>query len=395
MRFIDRGAIVGCLTATLLILWSQDVAAQAAPVLSAEDRAWLDRSRQILRDAQSGAPAAWAKPPTPSPTALDAIKAARSAVPPWAQSGEGAPGRASSGRYIFVSLAMPEAELVAALAEASGQQAVVVIRGLAPGETVVSAGARLKRLAERLPADTPPPEVQLDPTAFTRFAVSVVPTLVVFAGDRELKVTGSLALSDLARRFAAGERGALARRGTTYPITERDFLEEIQSRIAKVDWEAQKRGAYQRFWQGQSFVELPVAERDAVRRFDPSVEVTRDVYAKNGQLVAKAGSRLNPQRVLPLRSVWFVFDPLDPRQTKRVAAEARALATRGRPFVLMATRLDRGREWDSLREVEDAFGIPISLANSELINRFAIRRLPSRIEADGDMLSVAELGVKQ
>lgn len=370
----------------------------ARPVLTAEDRVWLERSRQILRDAQGQTPEYLKAPPPASAnarTAADVLKASRSTLPAWAQPGGSTQAAPKSGRYLFVSFSMPEAELLAALAEAATHNAVIVVRGIAPGESVASAGAHLKALAERLPSDLPPPEVQLDPMAFRRYAVDAAPTAVIYGGSRELRATGTLALGDLARRFAAGERGALGRRGVTYPIIERDFLEEIQSRLARVDWAAQRQGAYQRYWTNQEFVDLPVAERDAVRRFDPSVEASRDLYGKAGQLVVKAGARLNPQSVMPLRGVWFIFDPLDDRQVRRVVMEARAVSAKGLPLVLMATRLQRGREWDSLRDIEDALGVAVSLANTDFLRRFDVRRLPSRIQGDGDMLQIAELGVRR
>jgi conjugal transfer pilus assembly protein TraW len=285
---------------------------------------------------------------------------------------------------------MPEAELLAAMEEAASHDAVVILRGLAKGESVTQAGQRLRALAIKLERV---PEVQIDPFAFRREGIVSVPTISVVVGDSRLSATGSLALGALLQRFAKGERGDLGRRGAVYAVQERDMMDEIQARIAAVDWKAQREGAYARYWSNREAISLPTATIDKVRLFDPSVEVRSDIHASNGQLVARAGQRVNPQAMMPLRSVWFVFDPRDSRQLARIEVEIQRLQRANTPYLLMATQLNTGNEWEHLRVIENRFGLPVSIVTSELVQRFGIERVPVRIQGAGLKLAIAELGV--
>ncbi|TAG49793.1 MAG: hypothetical protein EAZ30_02860 [Betaproteobacteria bacterium] len=383
--------------------------------LDAEDKAWLERSREIIRSMDGKPPPAWLKgtdsapakqsPPavaTPkgAPTAaarspsLDAIQGARAALPSWVNPSNSVnvkrPDDSRERRHIFVSFSMPEAELLAAMEEAALHEGVVILRGLAKGESVTQAGQRLRALALKLERI---PEVQIDPFAFRREGVTSVPTISVALGDSRISATGSLALGSLIQRFAKGERGDLGRRGAVYAVHERDMMDDIQARIGAVDWKAQREGAYARYWSGREAISLPVSTVDKQRLFDPSVEVKADIHASNGQLVARAGQRVNPQAMMPLQSVWFVFDPRDRRQIARIEREIQQLQRARTPYLLMATQLDTGREWEHLRVIEDRFGLPVSLATSELIQRFGIERVPVRIQGSGSRLAIAELGV--
>ncbi len=423
-RWAFRGALLAAVPA---LLWGACLHAQqtatpaippgqsARPGLDEFDRQWIERSRQILRDAQTQPPPSWLtgtpQPAGPSgaPTGQVAPQrgpavsprgpaAFRRDVPNWLAPGNGAsPGpsafaqpavAAGEQRIIFVSRSMPEAELRAALEEAAQHGAAVVMRGVRRGENVAAFAAGLRTLAERIERV---PEVQLDPFAFRRERVEVVPTVIVRRGDESLRASGSLALGDLVRRFERGERGDRGRIGPSYVIAEADMMQLIEERITQTDWRALKEQAYARFWSGQQLPVLPAARMDRERLFDPSVVVREDIRSADGRIVARAGQRFNPQAIMPLRSTWFVFDASDPRQVERVASELAKLGNTR--TVLMTTRLEPGEEWAQLRRIEDRFGQPLSLATSQLLERFGIERLPARVSGRGSQLVIAELGV--
>jgi conjugal transfer pilus assembly protein TraW len=398
---------------TLLVAFGSCVSSHA---LDAEDKAWLERSREIIRSMDGKPPPEWLKgadksgaKPSPSVVipkgppgapvrslSLDAIQSARAPLPSWVNPSNGGSAKPSNDsrerRSIFVSFSMPEAELIAAMEEAAIHDGVVILRGLAKGESVTQAGQRLRALAVKLERI---PEVQIDPFAFRRENIASVPTISITVGDARLSATGSLALGALVERFAKGERGDLGRRGAMYAIQERDMMEDIQARIAAVDWKAQREGAYARYWSNREAINLPVATLDKLRMFDPSVEVKSDIHAANGQLVARAGQRVNPQAMMPLQSVWFVFDPRDPHQLSRIDREIQQLQRDRTPYLLMATQLNTGSEWEHLRVIEDRFGLPVSIVTSELIQRFGIDRVPVRIRGSGHRLAITELGVNR
>lgn len=74
--------------------------------------------------------------------------------------------------FVFVSFSMPHASLVRLAEQARRANAVLVFRGLA--------GATLREMVERLqPLARTGAAMQIDPEAFTRFGIEVVPTFVL------------------------------------------------------------------------------------------------------------------------------------------------------------------------------------------------------------------------
>jgi len=93
---------------------------------------------------------------------------------------------------VFVSFSMPPASLLRLAEQASRANAVLVFRGLA--------GASLRQMAERLqPLAKTGATLQIDPEAFTRFGVEIVPTFVL---AERASGCGETACEGLARRVA-------------------------------------------------------------------------------------------------------------------------------------------------------------------------------------------------
>lgn len=84
-------------------------------------------------------------------------------------------GTAQPQLRIFVTLAMPEASLKLLAAQAAKAQATIVIRGL-KDESMRSTLGAVQRIIGELPVDW-----QIDPPAFTRFAITRGPTFVLTA----------------------------------------------------------------------------------------------------------------------------------------------------------------------------------------------------------------------
>jgi conjugal transfer pilus assembly protein TrbC len=82
------------------------------------------------------------------------------------------PAHAGPELLVFVSFSMPQASLLRLAEQASRANAVLLFRGLA--------GASLRQMAERLqPLAKRGAAMQIDPEAFTRFGIEVVPTFVL------------------------------------------------------------------------------------------------------------------------------------------------------------------------------------------------------------------------
>ena len=160
---------------------------------------------------------------------------------------------------IYVSLSMPDAELKAALQEASDIGATVALRGF-DKETLSLMGtlSKLKALAEGI---TPEPLVQLAPLMFKRNQINSVPVLIYKRDNLSFRTTGSLAGEWLIDRSEEEKESRdFGRLGPTYEIEEIDVIELARQRYNQIDWQEKQRKAYQRFWSHQTFYPMTVAE---------------------------------------------------------------------------------------------------------------------------------------
>ena len=102
------------------------------------------------------------------------------------------PAPAGPELLVFVSFSMPHASLVRLAEQARQANAVLVFRGLA--------GATLRQMVERLqPLARTGAAMQINPEAFTRFGIEVVPTFVLTARSADC---GERACEGPTRRLA-------------------------------------------------------------------------------------------------------------------------------------------------------------------------------------------------
>ena len=111
----------------------------ASSVSTADNMDFLDHSKQIAKEAESGAIPAWLnRAPSPLDAAFQRIlKSGNGPSAPNAAIGgdENNPGPSPSrevGKWLFVSFSMPEREFMEALAYAADENATVVLRGIDP-----------------------------------------------------------------------------------------------------------------------------------------------------------------------------------------------------------------------------------------------------------------------
>lgn len=110
--------------------------------------------------------------------------------------------------------------------------------------------------------------------------------------------------------------------GKTYPITEPDFLAEIQDiakqKMANGEWKRLEAEARER---GKRYFERPPAvtglrttAKGRVRRFDPSITLSEDIHDANGRLLFAAGTTVNPADIAPFPGALLYLSGDDKRQ---------------------------------------------------------------------------------
>ena len=291
---------------------------------------------------------------------------------------------------IHVSHSMSPAALQIVYETAAHAGAVVVFRGVLPGETI---GDLVREIRDVVDGMSPPPSIEIDPTRFRKFGTESVPRILLTDGDELIAsahgTTDVFWFRDKVEHDALGDLGAF---GTTFEVAEKDLIQELQERAAAYDFAAAKRRALASYWRKARFYELPKAEEGQIRYVDPTIVLKRDIRLPDGSMIAAAGARINPLDHLPFTQRLIVFDARDPDQV--VFARHAALEVGGNRLVtFVSTGLDREKGWEALRDVQNELRGPVYLLPNDLAQRFGIERVPSVIDADGARFRVKEVAV--
>lgn len=372
----------------------------AEPAHAEED--WLARSRALLEAAGQVARPSWLDG---HPAAREARRAAEAILQSMTPKGVGTPSPGSVARtdrprefVLYVSTSLGASGLKDLFEAAGGEEdLLIVFRGVRPGQRVPEFLRELRPLLKGFEGRKPP-RIVIDPTRFRTAGVAVVPTLTLEEHGRvRAQVRGLTGLdwfrSKLGRLDPAKSGSGvspldLGTQGPTREIAEVDLIDEMQRRLAGLDWAARQREALARFWTNRTFLELPEATADRERRIDPTVVAPRDVTGPDGRLIVRAGQRVNPLDRLPFRQRLVVFDATRPGQV--AAARRLGRETGGRRVVFLATRLDRAAGWQGLQDLESALGAPVFLLTPDLRERFGLEAVPAVIEAEGQTFRVRE-----
>ena len=203
-----------------------------------------------------------------------------------------------------------------------------------------------------------------------------------------MRLAAMLLAAGVCTLVAGASAKDLGVRGATWPVSEPDLLERIESRLlemqrsgelARFESEARER-ARRKLEEPPPVPGIAPAMRDRIRLFDPAIVVERDIRTPDGALIAAAGTRVNPlERVGLTRDLLFV-------DGRREAEIAWALAhDRPAKIVLLA-----GRPLDLMRRHGRAFFFD---TGGTLAARFGIAATPSLVAQDGTRLRITEVPV--
>ena len=376
---------------SLMLCVLVSVAASARAVPPSEDADWLERSRQIL-DQSAAAPAPDWLNREPSAHAVEAANeiASHASGSPPPSVANSAPGRI----LIFASFSIPRPTLKSLLVQATDPSVTLVLRGVPRGATVPETLRRLKQLWSE---DGSVPNVLLDPTLFRRHQVQRVPTFVLErgAGEQPVVAVGAVNVDWLRRMASTAQPGQshLGRRAEDYEIAEVDFIQEMQQRLASIDWAARREAAIKGFWlkNEAQFVTLPEARERRERLVNPSVRVSEDLLDADGHLLVAAGHTFNPLEWVPLSKTVVIFRGTDPRHVATATELARAARANGRGVILLTTSIDHEQGWQHLSQLERTLAGAVYVLPKSLVDRFEISHIPATVASRGHQLLVTEV----
>lgn len=299
----------------------------------------------------------------------------------------------SSGRVIFfASHSLGEEGLEDILYTASTiEDSMVVFRGIKDESDFANSIFEIQRLAKM---HSPMANVVIDPTLYRDYGINKVPTIIYLDEERSseiARVSGLYQPKWLISKVNAGRKGDFGVRGPVEDVQERDLIEVMQDRVAKMDWDAKKEQAIERYWDKQRFIELPRAVKARIRHIDPSILVSDDIKDADGNVLIPKGTVINPLRVREFSQAVVVFDPLDEKQIALVDKKISEISQSHPQITLIVTRFDRSDGWKSYKEITDHFNAPVFKLTPDILSRFNLEYSPSVITAEGLNFVIEEL----
>lgn len=180
--------------------------------------------------------------------------------------------------------------------------------------------------------------------------------------------------------------------GVTYPIKEKNLLEEIQEKLQ----EAKKDGRLDKFQSSvknqmldQANDPRPVAgiikassNRDWL--YDPSVTWPEDLKDQNGRVFYRAGTKVNPLDKISLTKALLFIDGSDESQVKWAVADFKRRKGKAKIILVKGRIIDLMRK-SKIRLYFDQEGF--------LTKKFSILAVPASVEQEGKMLRVKEVAI--
>ncbi|TYO96786.1 conjugal transfer pilus assembly protein TraW [Geothermobacter ehrlichii] len=181
-----------------------------------------------------------------------------------------------------------------------------------------------------------------------------------------------------------GQAKDLGTFGRTYPIVERDALEETRERAGQVDWRAVMRRIRPEAYRPKGLKRLPRAGEDRTFLVDMTYTLPFDIPDGKGGVLYPRGYQFNPLDYVPFNQTLVVFNGDDAdqvawlRESGLLEETGTVLILSGGSYVEMARDLAR----------------PVYYLNPQIVDRFHLRAVPSVVRRMGKMMEVKEFKVE-
>lgn len=127
--------------------------------------------------------------------------------------------------------------------------------------------------------------------------------------------------------------------GHVFTIIEEDFLEVINARLQKIDWDEFNKNTQNKT---KKYVERPTsvtgvskAKKSKEFFYDPTYVLDQDIRDHNNQLMHSAGTKVNPLEFVPLKEALLFIDGDDDSQVKfALKQQAKIILVKGSPLKL-------------------------------------------------------------
>lgn len=286
---------------------------------------------------------------------------------------------------VYVSWSLGEAFIKSLIEEyASSENVVLKFRGIPDGATMIQGLTKIQSISMATKSGA---TVELDPVSFQENGIEMVPAVVRFVnGKRENIALGTASIEVFKGKEKTPSLGVV---GSQLAILEKDMIEMMKERAAKIDWSKKKEQAIGRFWAGQNFIPLEEAQEHRIRRLDPTVEVPQDMKTADGKMIQAAGTLINPLSIRPFNQRLVIIDPTKPWQLT-LAREQIDHFGQNQLVTIIMTQLDRDTAWDDLKAIEESLGQAAYILPPDVKERFDIQLVPAVVTADKSAFFIEE-----
>lgn len=176
--------------------------------------------------------------------------------------------------------------------------------------------------------------------------------------------------------------------GQVYGIQEKDAIDQITGKLTELD----KRGELKKLWEKHRDKNLAAIENPAplpgistvatakVWTFDPSFTFSEDIKDHLGNLLVRAGTKVNPLQYTPLTKSLIFIDGRDPAQVA-YAKKRTDEHPRDKVILVAGSFLKLNREWKRPTYFDQ---------RGHLTSRLGIKRVPAIVTQSGTLLRVEE-----
>lgn len=276
----------------------------------------------------------------------------------------------------FISLGMPEASLKALFRDqdTAKKKVLFVLRGFA--DNVLDTKDHLTALLRK---DTKPNkynriQLNIDPVVFTRHQVNKVPTYIQFDESNKplFRMSGDVSPDFFFEKTQTAKKYSdLGTYDKVYEITERNLMEEMQTKTAAINWKEKFQEAWERKFEQFPKYQFPASKKTYDYIIDPSVTLDHDIKDIDGKVLVAAGATVNPFDYMPLQKRIIIFDANSQSQKELVK---HLIKIADKPVVLLTT------EAMNIMELIKYFNHRVFLLDDLWVKRLKIKELPLSAE---------------
>jgi conjugal transfer pilus assembly protein TraW len=176
--------------------------------------------------------------------------------------------------------------------------------------------------------------------------------------------------------------------GATYPVVEKDAIEEIKEKASKTDWrkhfDKKKIDEAVKGYRPDHIARLPRATQDRTFRVDMTYTIDFDVTDGKGGIVYPKGYTFNPLDYIEFPNVLVVIDASDKEQVTWLRSSEYVKDYRTMLFIT------DGGFWDLSHYLKR----PVFYAARKIVDRLRLKAVPSVIRQSGRYMEINEIAIK-